>query len=284
MKKLLLLSCIAFLFSCNNDDGGDTPAETYNYFPATTSSTWDYDYQVNNSGVSDSGTATININGTTTIDDTSYQVLDNTIYLIGLMNQIPFNTPDQNLVIRVQDAFMESTLDFGEMDVIDQSATTGQVLSESTVTNTAESIPIPEQNGVTGTVTPESKLTLKSYFIEKLDNFATENYENIYHSQFVYNLEEILYFNLTYNGVEIPTEDHQLISPQDFGILDIWFADGVGIIKTQYNYSFENLELNTEVEISPGFTVDLSEYAPELEEINNYLNINGNAELSSYSL
>lgn len=278
---------VATLFSCSSDDGGETPPlETYNYFPATSSSVWNYDYVYTSAGNTTQDNVPMSVNGEENVGGSTYQVLSNSFYLTGLMEKILFKKNGDNLtvLVDVETAFFDETL--GDLTLIDQSVTGGgATLSEISQTALSQEIVIPaNEYGVNGTVQPAATLSLSSHFVERASNVTVNggSYDNVYKVRVDLKIAQKLEIDLT-TGPGFSLE-HQLIEPQKYGELNVWFADGVGIIKTDYDYSFEDLNVNTSISVPVLGEIDILQIAPELANINSFLNVNGNTQLTSYTL
>lgn len=278
---------VATLFSCSSDDGGETPPlETYNYFPATSSSVWNYDYVYTSADNTTQGNVPMSVNGEENVGGSTYQVLSNSFYLTGLMEKLLFKKNGDNLtvLIDVETPFFNETL--GNLTLIDQSITAGgTILSEISQSSLSEEIIIPtNEYGINGTVQPVATLSLSSHYVERTSNVTVngESYDNVYKVRVDLKIAQKLEIDLT-TGPGFSLE-HQLIEPQKYGELNVWFADEVGIIKTNYDYSFENLNVNTNISIPVLGDIDILQIAPELANINSFLNVNGNTQLTSYSL
>lgn len=279
MKKLLFSLCtLALLASCKNDDGGGTQ-DTRDYLPTTVNTSWNYDYTVSNQGDINSGTTSVDYE-TTTINGESYQMLDNTMFLIGAMNQIPFRKNATNeIVIRPIVDFLGNEWDFGNMNFIQSSMSSNQLLATSSQEFVGETVDIPDEN-ISGTVTPHTFVTINSYHVGKSNTMMVNetNYENILQNNLSFEIKVVLDINATYQGVEFDRE-HELVPQQIYGNLDLWLAENTGIIKSDYNYSFQNLDMNTEINVIGNLNLDLLDLAPELANFNSSLNLQGNANL-----
>lgn len=288
MKKILILAVtFGLFFSCSSDDGGGTTTENNtDYFPAGSGSTWTYNYNQSVQGVNNSGNTTTSIGANRTIDGESYQMLSNTQFLIGSMDEVPFKKSGTNLIIRPIVDFMGNVWDFENIDFIQSGMNAGELLGESTREFVGEAMDIPDEN-ITGTVVPHTFITIKSNHVAKSNSLAVngQNYSNIAHNRLSFEIRVVIDIDATatLGGQPINiVRSHELVSQQPYGALNIFMVKDVGIIQTNYDYSFENVNMNTQINLG-GLTLDLLDLAPELSNFNSSLDVSGNANLTSHN-
>ncbi|MDO5656559.1 MAG: hypothetical protein Q4G27_10505 [Flavobacteriaceae bacterium] len=290
MKNLLLLLLVSLAYiSCSGDDADNGQnSDSTDYFPITETSFWEYNYQNSNQGNSNSGQFPAMMEGSVVFDGKIYQVLDNTTYLTGSSNMIFVQKSlNKEITLRPIVEFLGLSLDFEDVAFIKNVMQPGQLLKSTTLQITSESAAIPEGHNLSGTITPVISITLHSRHIDKNSEMRINGqlYENICHNQLSYDIEIEYLIDATYNSgnQQIPIQlNHQLLGNQTFGNLEIWLAKEKGIIKTDYSYSFQNLEMNTTIQTA-GLSLDLMEIQPNLLDFNQSLNNIGNASLISYT-
>lgn len=277
------------LFSCSSDDDGGGTVDNNDYFPVTANAMWHYDYEQTNQ-VTNSGNTIVDINGSTVFDGETYQILDNTTYLVGTMNQVFFKKDlDREVSIRPMIEILGEYMDFGELELLQNSMQPNTVVDEASNSFVGETMPIPDDgSGITGTVTPTTEIFIRNRHINRTNNMLVNgvDYQAITQQKLEYDIKVTLQINATAElaGQTINIDrEHSFVEQQEFGALNIYFANEVGIIKTNYEYSFDDLNLNTEINLG-GLVIDILDIAPEVANFNNALHVVGSAELNEYSL
>lgn len=291
MKKLLMLSFLsAFMFSCSSDDDGvGGSVDQSDYFPVTQNAMWFYDFNQSLQGNNNSGNTIIDINGSTMIEGEAYQILDNTTYLIGSMNQIFFKKNlNKEVTIRPMVDVFNEFVDFGDMRFIQNSMQPNAVLVESEAQLAGDAMPIPEnESGITGTVTPTTYITIRNRHINKTNNMTVNSmsYQGITHQRMEYDIKMVLDIQamVEVGGESIPlNRQHELVEQQQYGTLDLFLAKDVGIIKTDYDYSFNDLNLTTNISLG-GISIDIADFAPEVLNFNNALDMSGAVSINDFT-
>lgn len=289
MKKLLTLSTLALLlFSCTSDDGIEM--NNNNYFPATENATWQYDYE-GYEPTEGNGTFTTAIRGTSTIDGQTYQVLDNTTYLDPPYEKYYFRKPSSNkVVLRPVINMFGAEMILDEINLLVGEIRPEEIIGETSNTIEGEPFPIPANtSGITGTVTPTTKIILRNRQNEGSERMIVNStyYEDIAVQTLMYRVQLNLQIDATANvaGQSINiNENHELISEQRFGIQFLYFAKDIGIVRAEYTFSTEDLELNTELNLN-GIPLDLNVVAPDMiSNFNNLFNVSRSVYISDYSL
>lgn len=292
MKRLLPFCFLSiFIMSCSSDDdsAGGT-IDRNDYFPVTPNAVWFYDFNQMNQGVNQSGNMIVDINGYEYFDNEAYQILDNTTYLIGGMNQLFFKKSlDKEIVIRPMIDFMGNFADFDDLNFILNSMSRGAVLDETNKEIIGETMMIPQNtSGITGTVTPKTSITIRNRHIDKSNQMTVQgiNYQSITHQRIEYDIQMILEIDADLivgsETVNI-TRQHELVGQQQYGELNVYLAKDVGIIKTEYDYSFRDLEMNSNINFG-GISMNIADFAPEILDFNNAVHMQGNASLNDISL
>lgn len=289
MKKLLLAAfSLGIMFSCSSDDVGGTPdVDNRDYFPTSVDAEWLYDYTASSQGNPSSGQATVNMGLDMNIDNTNYEVLSNTIYIVGAMDEIPFKKSGNEVILRPVFDFQGNNWVLDELDFIRSEMSPNEFLDEATNEVVGAAMPIPADN-ITGTVTPHTFITFKTQHVGRSVSMAVNgtNFQNILHNRAVLEIKVVLDINAqaVLGGQTIGiVRQHELVPQQQYGTVNLWLAENTGIIKTDYQYSFENVNMNTNINLG-GLTLDLQDIAPELANFNSSLNLSGTSELNSFSL
>ncbi|MDO5654814.1 MAG: hypothetical protein Q4G27_01595 [Flavobacteriaceae bacterium] len=297
MKKILFcLFSLTLVLSCSSDDNnnGGSTADNRDYFPNSNSAQWNFNYSINNQGSSSSGTSIMNMGLDQNIGGSSYQVLSNTAEVIGALDEVPFQKNSQNEVIIRPLASGFSYVDFlptgslfDNLNFIKNAMSSNEVLSESTQEFVGEPMEIPDAN-INGTVTPRTFITISTQHVGKSNSLAVNNnsYQNIIQNRVLFKIKVVLDIDANANmGGQVMniTRSHELVSPQQYGTLDLWLAENTGIIKSDYLYSFNNVNMNTQINIA-GININLLDLAPDLANFNSSLHLTGNASLTSFSL
>ena len=288
MKKLILtLFSAGLLLSCSSDDGGSVQQDERDYFPHSQNASWVYTYNVSAPGVPPTGQQTVNIGPDRVIENRTYKVLDNTDAVLGTMTELPFIKNENNeVVIRPVYDFQGNTEFFDDLNFIQTEMIPSAFIGESTKEIIGEAMAIPDEN-VSGTVTPHTFITMSTQHISKPGQLAVNgvNYNNILHNKIVFEIRVVLDIDAeaVIGGQTVPiVREHEIISRQEYGTNDIWLAEDTGIIRSEYAYSFQDIQMNTQISLG-GLTLDLLDIAPELSNFNSALNISGSANLDSYN-
>lgn len=289
MKKIIIISILAFLFiSCSSDEGGEQNTLSANYFPDNAGNSWIYNYSIKNKGVETQGETTTKIGSPETIEAVDYKTLEGSSKVIGLMDKIHFRRDKQELIIRpkidVNYGDMQSAI-LDEIKLIGSSAA-GSVMSDvkNTFKQGANQIP-PNDFNITGSYEPSLSMRAVSTFVKKYDEINVSNIiqKDIYKTQVDLHLALEVVLSINFAGQIIPLT-HSLIDEQKYGELEIWFAKGMGIVKTEYNYSFKDIEINSDLTILPGFSIDLNNFIPELQNLTNSVDFEGEANLKTANI
>lgn len=292
MKNILLFSFLSlFIMSCSgDDDGGGVTIDQNDYFPVTTNAVWFYDYDQTNQGNFVSGNTITDINGSTNIDGEPYQILDNTTYLVGAMNQLFFKKNlNKEVTIRPMVDFFGEFVDFGDLSFIKNSMQTGAEIGVVEKEVVGDPMPIPaNESNITGTVTPHTFITITNKHIGKSNNMSVngQSYSSINQQQLVFQIRMILDINATVQAggeTVVLDREHEFIALQNYGELSLFMAKDVGIIKSDYTYSLNNINLTTEINLG-GISLDIGDFAPEVMNINNAMNMQGNASITDFAL
>ncbi len=283
--SFILLSCSGDDDSGNNNQGGDT-----NYLPEGSSQTWTYNYTQVNRGQEEQGQNTVSYGSTVNANGESYTQLQETSKLTGLDNVTPIRKQNNNIFIDAKGTLTDAdavggesiSLSFGDFKILDESKDIGSLLQEglSQFTGSPQNIPSNPQN-IQGTVTPEYMFKLESYYQNQISSVTVSNevYENVYQSQLKLYVELKYAMALNASGQSF-NFTHTLAEMQQYGTLNIWWAPEVGIVKTEYNYDFSNLTLDTTIETILG-NYDINDFIPNVEQlIANAVDLNGSAELN----
>lgn len=292
MKRLLPICFLSFfIMSCSSDDdAGGGSIDRNDYFPVTENAVWFYEYQHSNQGVNLSGNTIVDINGWEYFDNEAYQILDNTTFLIGGMNQLFFKKSlDKEIVIRPMIEFMGNFMDFNDIDFILNSMQAGNVVDEGSMEIIGETMLIPQNtSGITGTVTPRTYVSIRNRHIAKPSNMSVQgvNFQNITHQRVEYDIQMILDIDANVmigpENIQLIRE-HELVSQQQYGELNVYMAKDVGIIKTDYDYSFSDLDLNTIISLGV-ISIDIADFAPEILDFSSALHMQGGASLEDMDL
>lgn len=278
MKKIIILSVLAFLFiGCSSDEGGEPNTLDTNYFPDNAGNTWVYDYSIKDKGVETQGETTTKIGASETVEGVDYKTLEGSSKVIGLMDKIHFRRDKQELIIRPK-----IDVNYGDMQaaILDEikligSSAAGSVMSDVENTFKQGAVQIPENEySVSGSFEPSLSMRAVSTFVNKYDEINVSNtvHKDVYKTQVDLHLAFEIVFSINYLGQTFPLT-HSLIKEQKYGELEIWFANGKGIVKTEYNYSLKDIEINSNLTIFPGFSVDLNNFIPEFQNIINSVSL-----------
>lgn len=277
--------------ACSSDD--DTAGGTIDrndYFPVTENAVWFYEYNQTNQGANHSGNMIVDINGWEYFDNEAYQILDNTTYLIGGMNQLFFKKSlDKEIVIRPMIDFMGNFADFDDVDFILNAMQAGSVVDEIQKEILGETMLIPDNtSGITGTVTPRTTITIRNRHIGKSQSMSVQgvNFQSTTHQRIEYDIQMILDINanVSMGSENINLErEHELVSQQQYGELNVYLAKDVGIIKTDYNYSFRDLDMTTNISFG-GISLNIADFAPEVLDFNNAVHMQGTATIGDIAL
>lgn len=278
MKKIIILSVLAFLFiGCSSDEGGEPNTLDTNYFPDNTGNTWVYDYSIKDKGVETQGETTTKIGASETVEGVDYKTLEGSSKVIGLMDKIHFRRDKQELIIRPK-----IDVNYGDMQaaILDEikligSSAAGSVMSDVKNTFKQGAVQIPENEyNLKGTIEPVLNLKATSTFVSKHNeaNFGNTTYKDIYQTQVDLFIGMEVLIDAKIGPLPVKLR-HKLIKEQKFGKLEIWFAKGKGIVGTKYIYSFKNLEINNTLGIAAGISIDLNNLIPDLQNIINSVSL-----------
>lgn len=289
MKKFIFLSVLAFLFiGCSSDEGGEPNTLNTNYFPDNAANTWVYDYSIKDKGVENQGETTTKIGASESVEGVDYKTLEGSSKVIGLMDKIHFRRDKQELIIRPK-----IDVNYGDMQaaILDEikligSSAAGSVMSDVKNTFKQGAIQIPANDfNLTGTIEPIINLRAASTFVSKHNeaNFGNATYKDIYQTQVDLFIEMEVVVDAKIGPIPIKPR-HKLIKEQKFGKLEIWFAKGKGIVGTKYKYSFKDLEINNTLGIATGISIDLNNLIPDIQNIANSVDIEGEAGLKTANI
>lgn len=282
MKKMFLpglfLAASLLTVSCNNDDSGSQ--NDVNYFPIVANSSHTYEYSRTGAAGNANGTVTTTLGSATNIEGNSYHVWSPAQNILGVQNEVPLRNAGNIVYFRPQldlDGGGQIDTSFGETKAIDPNVGVGGLLDEKILTNSMPSIPI-SQSGIDGTVTPVMTLKLRSVHGAQLPSLqvSQSTMNNIYRTDLEMYMDIRLQFNVA--GIPVTLPEHVLLNEFKFGDLKLFSAENTGVVRTEYDYSFDGAQWNTSVTLPVLGTVNIANDVAVFQEMFNSLEVSGNAQ------
>lgn len=269
VNYLLLFAFSTLLLSCSGDDdssngnGGGTPITYSNFMPLTVSDTWTYDVSTNDGTNTTPSTDVITVDGTVTLSGKEYKDMSmsqgSTGIMSSMLDQNNFRT--ENGIYYMKGDFILPLSQLGGTDLI-INIDDAQLINE----NSNNGDTLTSQPGTTSQTIQGYDLdinyTLKTIQRETLASYTVngETYNNVIVADI------IVTANVTTVISPIPTPI-TLLPSQDIYTIKNYYADNVGLIDSDANFTYDLADINI-----PGVTIPIPDTATvtTTQEINSY--------------
>lgn len=286
MKNLQILSfaLMASLFfaSCSSDDDDDNSNEPLvgNYFPSTQTNIWNYDVDNTSStdpdlnftdapdfvsiATTNGSTFTVNVNNGGNANGIMNEILSNGTLTLG-SSTLAFNG-ELDFLEDLQ-GLSDETISLQNILLYDLNASNNTVMSE--VSDTIDEI--IDLNGTDIPVTINYTIESKKLGLSNSMNVGGETFSNVAKTSLTLNLD--IFASVDILGGENPI-DYAIISDQNVYVIENYFAENVGLIKSEavvsYNLAQQFIDL---LALIPNNELDISEsyHVINEQEIDSYL-------------